>query len=120
MKYIILVYYLITLPKTLEPRSGKGQWWGWSIYIANHFFLGIDVLPSSTFLRFHVFPWQPRVHVIGPSSNKPTIAEPSALYSLEILKEELGHITPSTRLGPTGIRKSSQNACALMLILKAT
>ena len=39
---------------------------------------------------------------------------------LEILKRELGHITPSTLLGPTGIRKSSQNACALMLILKAT
>ena len=39
---------------------------------------------------------------------------------LEILKGELGHITPSTRLGPTGIRKSSQNASALMLILKAT
>ena len=40
--------------------------------------------------------------------------------NIEILKGELRQFTPYTRLGPTGIRKSSQNACALMLILKAT
>ena len=51
--------------KDIIPRCGIGQWWGRPIYIANHFFWGIEVLPSSTFRRFHVFPWQPRVTSSG-------------------------------------------------------
>ena len=55
-----------------------------------------------------------------PRRDKPTEGNRARFVRVEILKGELGRITPSTRLGPTGIRKSSQNACALMLILKAT